>query len=79
VVAAPAEGDGPAGATGPRSAIRALLVPAPGAELTADQVREFCAGRLARFKVPQQIELVAELPRSVAGKIARGRLREPRP
>ncbi len=57
-------------------AVKSLLVPAPGAELTADQVREFCASRLARFKVPQQVELVAELPRSVAGKIARGLLRD---
>lgn len=76
VVAAPDERTGPAVPT--RQAIRALLVPAAGAELTADQVREFCATRLARFKVPQQIELVAELPRSVAGKIARGLLRDPR-
>ncbi|GAA0622275.1 long-chain fatty acid--CoA ligase [Sporichthya brevicatena] len=65
----------PAGERG----IRALLVPAPGAELTADQVREFCAGRLARFKVPQQVELVPGLPRSVSGKIARGQLRPPAP
>lgn len=57
-------------------AVKSLLVPAPGAELTAEAVREFCASRLARFKVPQQVELVAELPRSVAGKIARGLLRD---
>ena len=57
-------------------AVKTLLVAAAGAELTAEQVREFCASRLARFKVPQQIELVSELPRSVAGKIARGLLRD---
>lgn len=57
-------------------AVKSLLVPAPGAELTAEAVQEFCASRLARFKVPQQVELVAELPRSVAGKIARGLLRD---
>jgi long-chain acyl-CoA synthetase len=62
-----------------RQVMRALLVPAPGAELSAEAVREFCATRLARFKVPQQVELVAELPRTVAGKIARGLLRDPRP
>jgi long-chain acyl-CoA synthetase len=58
-------------------AVKSLLVPAPGADLSLELVREFCAARLARFKVPQQIELVAELPRTVAGKIARGLLRDP--
>jgi long-chain acyl-CoA synthetase len=68
------------GQAGPgRQVMRALLVPAPGAELRVEAVREFCAARLARFKVPQQVELVAELPRTVAGKIARGLLRDPRP
>jgi long-chain acyl-CoA synthetase len=60
-------------------AVKTLLVPAPGAELSIEAVREFCSTRLARFKVPQQVELVAELPRTVAGKIARGLLRDPRP
>jgi len=43
--------------------------------LDTDAVRQWCAARLGRFKVPRQVEFVAELPRSVAGKIARGRLR----
>jgi long-chain acyl-CoA synthetase len=38
-------------------------------------VREVCATRLARFKQPTRIEVVAALPRTVTGKIARGRLR----
>jgi long-chain acyl-CoA synthetase len=58
-------------------AVKTLLVPAPGADLSLEAVREFCASRLARFKVPQQVELVTELPRTVAGKIARGLLRDP--
>lgn len=57
-------------------AVKCLLVPAPGAELTTEAVQAFCASRLARFKVPQHVELAAELPRSVAGKIARGLLRD---
>jgi long-chain acyl-CoA synthetase len=46
------------------------------AAVDVDAVREWCAARLGRFKVPRQVEFVAELPRSVAGKIARGRLRD---
>jgi long-chain acyl-CoA synthetase len=74
VVAVPDDRTGQA--VPPRQQIRALLVAQAGVEISLDQVREFCAARLARFKVPQQIELVSELPRSVAGKIARGLLRD---
>ena len=40
-----------------------------------ERVREACEGRLARFKQPVRIEVVAALPRTVTGKIAKGRLR----
>ncbi len=77
VVAVPDERTGQAVPS--RQVMRALLVAAAGAELNPEAVREFCASRLARFKVPQQIEVVSELPRSVAGKIARGLLRDSNP
>jgi len=44
-------------------------------ELDAESLRDWCAQRLGRFKVPRQVEFVADLPRSIAGTIARGRLR----
>ena len=34
------------------------------------------AERLARFKQPTIVELVGELPHSVTGKVAKGRLRD---
>jgi acyl-coenzyme A synthetase/AMP-(fatty) acid ligase len=37
-------------------------------------VVQFCLGRLAQYKIPQQITVLAELPRSSAGKISLGRL-----
>ena len=50
---------------------------APGAdpEAIADAVREHCATRLARFKQPARIEVVEELPRTITGKVQKGRLR----
>ncbi|HEY2830892.1 MAG TPA: AMP-binding protein [Sporichthyaceae bacterium] len=66
VVAVPDEGTG--------QAVKLFVV--GEAALDIDAVREWCAARLGRFKVPRQVEFVAELPRSVAGKIARGRLRD---
>jgi len=52
-------------------------VRAPGAdaEAIAEAVREHCAVRLARFKQPSRIEVVGELPRTVTGKVQKGRLR----
>jgi len=56
--------------------VKAVIVARDGAHLTADQVIEFCAERLARFKCPTAVEFVSELPHSVTGKLAKGRLRE---
>ena len=41
----------------------------------AEAVREHCSARLARFKQPSRIEIVGELPRTVTGKVQKGRLR----
>ena len=48
--------------------------PTDPAELEA-RVREHCATRLARFKQPQRVEVVDELPVTVTGKVQKGRLR----
>ena len=52
-------------------------VRAPGADPAAIEsaVRDRCAERLARFKQPARIEVVDELPRTVTGKVQKGRLR----
>jgi benzoate-CoA ligase family protein len=42
----------------------------------ADDLREFCAGKLHRYQVPQLIEFVDSLPKTATGKIERFRLRE---
>jgi len=52
-------------------AVRAVVVRVAGAELDADAVRAHCRARLARFKVPAQVVFVDELPRTVAGRLAR--------
>lgn len=64
----------PDGTTG--EAVTALVVAAPGHSLTVEQIEEFCAQRLARFKCPTTIRIVDALPHSATGKIAKGRLRE---
>ncbi|WP_214405873.1 AMP-binding protein [Pseudonocardia lacus] len=56
--------------------VRAVLVRAPGVELTDEEVRAHCTERLARFKVPSTIEFVDALPRTPTGKVARRTLAE---
>ena len=46
------------------------------APLTADDVREFCSGRLAHFKIPRYLHLVDEFPMTVTGKIRKVEMRE---
>jgi HIP---CoA ligase len=55
---------------------KALIVPRPGQQLTADEVIRHCRDRLANFKVPRQVEFRAELPRNAAGKVLKRQLRE---
>jgi fatty-acyl-CoA synthase len=47
-----------------------------GAALSEDEVREFCRGRIAHFKVPQYVRFVDAFPMTVTGKIQKFRIRE---
>ncbi|MBI3654655.1 MAG: AMP-binding protein [Acidobacteria bacterium] len=48
----------------------------PNAALTLEEVREFCDGRIARFKIPRQLRFVSEFPMTASGKIQKYKLRE---
>lgn len=56
--------------------IRLFVAPAPGAEIDTDQVMEHCRASLAAYKVPKDIEVLEELPKSNVGKILRKDLRD---
>ncbi|HWN32219.1 MAG TPA: AMP-binding protein [Pseudonocardia sp.] len=48
----------------------------PGAEpLTADAVREFATGKLARYKIPRYVSIVEEFPMTVTGKVRKVEMR----
>lgn len=51
--------------------VRALVVAAPGQPLDANLLRSWARERLAGFKCPRRIEVVAELPRTATDKILR--------
>jgi len=48
---------------------RAFVQPRPGRTLDPEGVRGFLGGRLARFKLPKQIIILDELPRTGSGKL----------
>ena len=56
-------------------AVKAVVVPAPGASLSEQQVLEHCAARLARYKVPTTVEFATSLPHSATGKLRRLKLK----
>jgi len=51
--------------------VMAWVVPLGDAPLTESDVREFCRGRLAHFKIPARIEIRKELPKTLVGKVLR--------
>jgi long-chain acyl-CoA synthetase len=56
--------------------VHAVVVPMPGATLTAQAVVEFCKARIAGYKSPRSIEFRAALPVTGAGKISKRQLRD---
>lgn len=54
--------------------LRAFVVPRPGAELDPDEIRRYVKSQLARYKVPRDVVVVAEIPRNGSGKIVRAQL-----
>ncbi len=47
-----------------------------GVSLSVEEVRDFCKGRIAHYKVPRYVNVAAEFPMTVTGKIQKYKLRE---
>src|SRR5215510_4471539 len=48
----------------------------PGSSATEEGLRDFCQGRIARFKIPKYIRFVGEFPMTASGKIQKFKLRD---
>jgi len=46
------------------------------ADLTADDIREFATGKIARHKIPRYVHVVKEFPMTVTGKVRKVAMRE---
>jgi long-chain acyl-CoA synthetase len=55
-------------------AVKVYVVLRPGATLSAEELIEFCRGRLTPYKVPRHVEFRASLPKSQIGKVLRREL-----
>ena len=48
----------------------------PGEEATAEEIRDFCRGKIAYFKIPQYVRFVSEFPMTVSKKVQKFLIRE---
>ena len=56
--------------------LMAWVIPRAGASLTEDEVREFCRGQIAHYKIPRYVKLVDSFPMTVTGKVQKFKMRE---
>jgi fatty-acyl-CoA synthase len=56
--------------------LMAWIIPRADAVLSAEDVREFCQGQIAHFKIPRYVKCVQEFPMTVTGKVQKFRMRE---
>jgi fatty-acyl-CoA synthase len=47
-----------------------------GAGCEAEDLREYCKGRIAHYKVPRYVQFIDEFPMTVTGKVQKYKLRE---
>ena len=55
-------------------AVSAIVVPRDNGSADAEELRAFCAERLAAFKVPKLVRFAEQLPRTGSGKLLRHKL-----
>ena len=47
-----------------------------GASCSAEEIIEFCKGKMASFKIPKQVKIVEEFPMTESGKVQKFKLKE---
>ncbi|MBW2000784.1 MAG: AMP-binding protein, partial [Deltaproteobacteria bacterium] len=57
-------------------AVKAIVVPKPGEDVTEEEIIRYCKERIARYKAPKSVDFVKELPKTGSGKIYKKGLRE---
>ncbi len=47
-----------------------------GSQVKAEEIKEFCKGKIARYKIPRHVQFVASYPTTANGKVQKYKLRE---
>ena len=55
--------------------VMAWVMLRPDATATTDEIRDYCRGRIAHYKVPRYVKIADEFPMTVTGKIQKFRMR----
>ncbi|MHA1143576.1 MAG: class I adenylate-forming enzyme family protein [Candidatus Helarchaeota archaeon] len=58
------------------STVRAIVIPEEGAKPTAQEIMDFCKGKMAGYKKPRSVVFVKEFPLNPVGKVLRQKIRE---
>jgi fatty-acyl-CoA synthase len=56
--------------------LMAWIILRPGASATEDEVREFCKGQIAHYKIPRYVKFVDSFPMTVTGKVQKFKMRQ---
>jgi fatty-acyl-CoA synthase len=48
----------------------------PGVEATEEEIKDFCQGQIAYYKIPEHVRFVTEFPATLSGKIQKYKIRE---
>jgi len=56
--------------------IRLRPVLKPDIDATEEEIREFCKGQIAYYKIPEHVRFVTEFPATLSGKIQKYKMRE---
>lgn len=57
-------------------AVKAIVVLKPGETADAQEIMDYCEGKMAGYKKPRFVDFAEELPRSLQGKLLKYKLRE---
>ena len=56
--------------------VMAWVIPKPGAQVSEQDIREYCKGKISRHKIPRYFQFTEDYPMTASGKIQKYKLRE---
>jgi len=56
------------------SKVAAAVVAVPGTDPTVEEIKVFCADKLAKYKIPEYVQLIPFLPKNAGGKVIKEQL-----